>query len=357
MLHSGPAVDTPPTQQAQAPLLVRALRKEPVERPPVWFMRQAGRSLPEYRELRAGKTLMETCLNPAEAAEVTLQPVRRHGVDAAILFSDIVTPLHAIGVGVEIKAGVGPVIDDPIRSRADLARLRDFAPADDMPELAETVKLVVAELGIETPLIGFSGAPFTLASYLVEGGPSKQQSLTKAMMLGEPDLFRALLERLAAIGVQSLTAQVAAGAQVVQVFDSWIGTLSRAHYREHILPVMQQMMEDLGSLGVPRTIFGVGTGHLLDLLAETGADCVGVDWRIDLSDARELVPQRCALQGNLDPAALLAGSDVLRNETLRVLGSAPATGYVFNLGHGVLPQTPPQAPGEIVRTVKEAAAQ
>ncbi len=353
MLDSESVAEAQQSPETPTPLLVRALRHEPVERTPVWFMRQAGRSLPEYRELRAGKTLMETCLRPEEAAEVTLQPVRRHGVDAAILFSDIVTPLHAIGVGVEIKAGVGPVIDDPIRTQGDLARLRDFEPAADMPELAETVRLVCAELGPDTPLIGFSGAPFTLASYLVEGGPSKQQSLTKAMMLGEPQLFRALLERLAAIGVQSLRAQVEAGAQVVQVFDSWIGTLSRAQYREHILPVMTAMMEQLGELGVPRTVFGVGTGHLLDLLAETGADCVGVDWRIDLRDAREVVPGRCALQGNLDPAVLLAGDDVLRAETIRVLKSAPATGYVFNLGHGVLPQTPPEAPGAVVRIVKE----
>jgi uroporphyrinogen decarboxylase len=335
-----------------APLLVRALRREPVERTPVWFMRQAGRSLPEYLEVRKQGTLLEMCFRPDLAAEVTLQPVRRHGVDAAILFSDIVTPLAAIGFGVEVKAGVGPVVAEPIRTHADLTRLRDFEPDVDMPQLAETIKIICAELGPQTPLIGFVGAPFTLASYLVEGGPSKQQSLTKAMMLSDPALFDALLRRLAAIAIASLKAQVAAGAQVVQIFDSWIGTLSRAQYRQYILPVMQDLFAELAALGVPRTIFGVGTGHLLDLLAETGADCVGIDWRIDLRDARELVPGRCALQGNLDPSVMLAPDAVIEAEVRRVIDSAPNTGYVFNLGHGVLPETPPEVPGRIVDLVR-----
>lgn len=338
---------------SHAPLLVRALRREPVERTPVWFMRQAGRSLPEYKEVRKQGSLLEICYRPELAAEVTLQPVRRHGVDAAILFSDIVTPLHAIGVGVEVRAGVGPVVEQPFRSKDDLARLRDFEPAVDMPALAETIKLITAELGTQTPLIGFCGAPFTLASYLVEGGPSKQQSLTKAMMLSDPQLFDALLRRLAAIAVQSLRAQVAAGAQAVQVFDSWIGTMSRAQYREYILPVMRDLMAELADLGVPRIVFGVGTGHLLDLLAETGADCVGVDWRIDLADARKIVPERCALQGNLDPAVMLAPDAVIEAEVRRVVASAPPVGHVFNLGHGVLPETDPEVPGRIVRLVHE----
>jgi uroporphyrinogen decarboxylase len=337
-----------------APLLVRALRSEPVERTPVWMMRQAGRSLPEYKEVRKQGSLLEICFRPELAAEVTLQPVRRHGVDAAILFSDIVTPLAAIGFGVEVKAGVGPVVADPIRTHADLARLRDFNPSVDMPALAETIKIICAELGPQgIPLIGFVGAPFTLASYLVEGGPSKQQSLTKAMMLGEPELFQALLRRLAAITIASLREQVAAGAQVVQIFDSWIGTLSREQYRAHILPVMQEMFTELESLGVPRTIFGVGTGHLLDLLAETGADCVGIDWRIDLRDARAIVPERCAIQGNLDPAVMLAPDAVIESEVRRVVESAPKVGHVFNLGHGVLPETPPEVPGRVVELVRQ----
>ena len=323
----------------------------------MWFMRQAGRSLPEYKEVRKQGSLLEICFRPELAAEVTLQPVRRHGVDAAILFSDIVTPLAAIGFGVEVKAGVGPVVADPIRAKSDLARLRDFEPDVDMPALAETIKIICAELAPQgIPLIGFVGAPFTLASYLVEGGPSKQQSLTKAMMWSDPELFDALLRRLSAIAIASLRAQVAAGAQVVQIFDSWIGTLSRDQYRRFILPVMQDMFAELESLGVPRTIFGVGTGHLLDLLAETGADCVGIDWRIDLRDARGIVPDRCAIQGNLDPAVMLAPSSVIEAEVLRVLESAPDQGYVFNLGHGVLPETNPDVPGEIVRLVHERTA-
>ncbi len=340
-----------------APLLVRALRGEAVERTPVWFMRQAGRSLPEYKEVRKQGSLLEICHRPELAAEVTLQPVRRHGVDAAILFSDIVTPLDAIGFGVEVRAGVGPVVADPIRSHADLARLRDFEPDVDMPALRQTIELIVEELGPQgIPLIGFAGAPFTLASYLVEGGPSKQQSLTKALMLEDPALFDALLRRLSAIAVASLTTQVEAGAQVVQVFDSWIGTLSRHQYERFVLPVMKDLFTELKALGVPRTIFGVGTGHLLDLLADTGADCVGIDWRIDLRDARAIVPERCSLQGNLDPSVMLAPSDVIEAEVLRVLESAPARGHVFNLGHGVLPETPPEVPGEIVRLVHEHTA-
>lgn len=337
-----------------APLLLRALRREPVERTPVWFMRQAGRSLPEYKEVRKAGSLLEICHRPELAAEITLQPVRRHGVDAAILFSDIVTPIHAIGVGVEIRPGVGPVVEQPFRTRADLDRLRDFEPPVDMPALAETIKLIDAELRPQgIPLIGFCGAPFTVASYLVEGGPSKQQSLTKAMMLGDPELFRDLLTRLSRIAVQSLREQVRAGAQAVQVFDSWIGTLTRAQYRTHILPVMQELFTELEDLGVPRTIFGVGTGHLLDLLAETGADCVGIDWRIDLTDARRIVPERCAIQGNLDPAVLLAPDHVIEEEVRRVVQAAPLTGHVFNLGHGVLPETPPEVPGRVVQLVRE----
>ncbi|MDQ8047022.1 MAG: uroporphyrinogen decarboxylase [Patulibacter sp.] len=342
---------------SSAPLLVRALRGEPVERTPVWFMRQAGRSLPEYRELRQSGSLLELCRQPELAAEVTLQPVRRHGVDAAILFSDIVTPLDAIDFGVEIKPGIGPVVAQPVRDKADLARLRDFDPDVDMPALRATIEAIVAELGPQgIPLIGFAGAPFTLASYLVEGGPSKQQSLTKAMMLADPALFDALLRRLSAIAVASLRTQVDAGAQVVQVFDSWIGTLSRSQYERFVLPVMQDLFTELAELGVPRTIFGVGTGHLLDLLAQTGADCVGIDWRIDLRDARKLVPDGKALQGNLDPAVMLAPREVIEAEVLRVLAEAPDRGYVFNLGHGVLPETPPEVPGEIVRLVREHSA-
>lgn len=345
-MSGAPPSATPATIAAP---LVRAYRGEPVDRVPVWFMRQAGRSLPEYRELRKGRTLLEMCRSPELAAEVTLQPVRRHGVDAAILFSDIVVPLEAIGVGVEIRPGVGPVIERPFRAAADLERLRPFEPDADAPYVAETVRLLCAELPV--PLIGFAGGPFTLASYLVEGGPSKGQARTKTLMLSDPALWSALLERLADIAIASLRAQVAAGAQAVQVFDSWIGSLAPEHYERHVLPAAQRVFAGIADLGVPRVYFGVGTGHLLHLMARTGADVVGVDWRVPLDEAARRTGPGVALQGNLDPTVLLAPWEVVEAHVLDVLARAPEAGYVFNLGHGVLPETPPDVPGRVVELV------
>jgi uroporphyrinogen decarboxylase len=335
------------------PLLVRALRGEAVERPPVWFMRQAGRSLPEYRALRDGRTLLELAFCPELVAEVTLQPVRRHGVDAAILFSDIVVPLAAVGVELEIRPGVGPVIAMPIRTAADVRRLRPLAPDEDLREVGEAVCLLCAELDV--PLIGFAGGPFTLASYLIEGGPSKAQARTKAMMLGQPALFRELLDRLAAIAAASLRAQVRAGAAAVQVFDSWIGSLSRAQYERHVAPSTRALFAELTDLGVPAVLFGVGTGHLLEAMAGTGPDALGLDWRTPVSEARRRLGPDIALQGNLDPAALLAPWPAVEAEARAVLTDAPAAGYVFNLGHGVLPDTPADVPGRIVELVHERA--
>ena len=321
------------------PLLVRAMRGEAVERTPVWFMRQAGRSLPEYRALRKAGGLLEMCHDPETAAEVTMQPVRRHGVDAAILFSDIVFPLHAIGVGVEIRPGVGPVIDRPVRTRADLARLRPFVPGEDAPEVSETVRLVCA--GTSVPVIGFAGAPFTVASYLIEGGPSKAQARTRALMFAEPVLWRDLAERLGDMAVASLTAQVQAGASAVQLFDSWAGSLAAGPYEEHVLPVMRSIVERLRPLGVPIVSFALGGGHLLELLAAAGPDVVGVDWRTPLDTARARIGDGFALQGNLDPAACLASWEVTAAQADAVLARAPAQGHVFNLGHGVFPETDP----------------
>jgi uroporphyrinogen decarboxylase len=338
---------------AEAPLLVRALRGEPVERPPVWFMRQAGRSLPEYRALRKGRTLLELARTPELTAEVTLQPVRRHGVDAAILFSDIVVPLAGVGVDLEIRPGVGPVIAAPIRTAADVRRLRPLEPDEDLPEVAEAVRLLCSELTV--PLIGFAGGPFTLASYLIEGGPSKAQAKTKAMMLGQPALFRDLLDRLAAIAAASQRAQVRAGAAAVQVFESWIGSLSRAQYERHVAPATRALFQELGDLGVPRVLFGVGTGHLLEAMADTGPDALGLDWRTPMSEARRRLGPDIALQGNLDPAALLAPWPSVDAEARAALADAPDTGYVFNLGHGVLPETPPDVPGRLVDLVHEHA--
>jgi uroporphyrinogen decarboxylase len=348
------ASSAPPAAAAtEQSLLVRALRGEPVERVPVWFMRQAGRSLPEYRELRRGRTLMELARTPELAAEVTLQPVRRHGVDAAILFSDIVVPLAATGVDVEIRPGVGPVVAQPVRSAADVRRLRPLQPGEDLPELAGTVRLLCSEL--EVPLIGFAGGPFTLASYLVEGGPSKAQARTKALMLSDPPLFHELLSRLAGIAAAALRAQVRAGAAAIQVFDSWIGSLSREQYERHVAPVTRRLFAELADLGVPRIAFGIGTGHLLEAIAATGPDAMGIDWRTPLDEARRRLGPEMPLQGNLDPTALLAPWSVLRAETAAVLAQAPARGYVFNLGHGVLPDTPAEVPGRLVELVHDQA--
>jgi uroporphyrinogen decarboxylase len=349
-----PASSAPPAAAVTAQsLLVRALRGEPVERVPVWFMRQAGRSLPEYRGLRRGRTLMELARIPELAAEVTLQPVRRHGVDAAILFSDIVVPLAATGIDVEIRPGVGPVVAQPVRSVADVRRLRPLQPAVDLPELAETVRLLCSQLDV--PLIGFAGGPFTLASYLVEGGPSKTHARTKALMLSDPPLFHELLSRLAGIAAAALRAQVQAGAAAIQVFDSWVGSLSREQYEHHVAPVTRSLFAELADLGVPRIAFGLGTGHLLEAIAATGPDAIGLDWRTPLAQARRRLGPAIALQGNLDPTTLLAPWSVLRREASAVLWQAPPRGYVFNLGHGVLPDTPAEVPGRLVELVHRHA--
>ncbi|HUA11316.1 MAG TPA: uroporphyrinogen decarboxylase [Solirubrobacteraceae bacterium] len=333
-----------------APLLLRALRGEAVERPPVWFMRQAGRSLPEYREVRRGASLMQITHSPELTAKVTLQPVERHGVDAAILFSDIVTPLEAIGIDIEIRPGVGPVIESPVRSAADVARLRPFEPDIDAPWLGEAVRLTCAQL--EVPLIGFAGAPFTIASYLVEGGPSKSMGRTKALMRSDPGLWRDLLSRLADIAVSSLTAQVAAGASAVQVFDSWVGALSLRDYEDSVLPVVAEMFARLRRLEVPRVHFGLGTGHLLDAIASYEPDAIGLDWRTPLADARRRLPATVGLQGNLDPAVCLCPAAVLEAETRRVLAEAPRERYVFNLGHGVPPDADPASITHIAELVR-----
>src|SRR5579871_5709437 len=323
-----------------------ACRRQPAAVTPVWFMRQAGRSLPEFRALRERYSFFELLASPELTAEVTMQPVRRLGVDAAILFSDIVAPLAAIGVDVQISSGVGPVFAEPFRSRADLARVRPLEAASDMAAMLEAVKILVAELDV--PLIGFAGAPFTIASYFIEGGPSRDYERTKALMLGEPDLWADLLDRLADLTVASLRAQVSAGAAAVQVFDSWAGVLSPAHYRRAVLPAATKVFTALADLGVPRIHFGVTTGELLGLLAAAGADVVGVDWRVPLDDAWARVGDR-GVQGNLDPAVLGAPWEVVAHEADDVLDAAAGRpGHVFNLGHGVLPGTDPDVLARLV---------
>src|SRR5580698_5833574 len=280
-------------------------------------MRQAGRALPEYRALRTGKKMLDACATPDLITEITLQPVRRYGVDAAIFFSDIVVPLRAIGVGIDIKQGVGPVVDKPIRSQADVARLRPLEPGD-IPYVTEAVASLIPELK-EIPLIGFAGGPFTLASYLVDGGPSKNYEITKSLMYGEPALWTELMSRLADITIGFLQAQVAAGASAVQLFDSWAGSLSLDDYRKSVLPHSKRIFEALAGTGVPRIHFGVGTGELLGVMGAAGADVVGVDWRVPLDDAVSRVEPGKALQGNLDPAILLAPWDVIESRALEVL--------------------------------------
>jgi uroporphyrinogen decarboxylase len=319
---------------------LQACRREPVSRTPVWYMRQAGRSLPEYHRVRERISMLESCTRPELITEITLQPLRRYDVDAAILYSDIVVPLRAVGIDVDIKAGIGPVVGTPVRTAADLGRLRAIEP-DDVPYVTEAVRTLVAELD-DRPLIGFAGGPFTLASYLVEGGPSKNQDQTKALMYGDPELWHALLGRLADIIISFLQIQVAAGAAAIQLFDSWVGAVGPGDYRDAILPHTSRIFAALGPAGVPRIHFGVGTGELLGLMGEAGADVVGVDWRVPLDEAVRRVGPGKALQGNLDPAILFAPWPVIEQRATDVVARGrTAEGYVFNLGHGVLPHTDP----------------
>jgi uroporphyrinogen decarboxylase len=331
---------------------LQACRCRPADRVPVWFMRQAGRSLPEYRALRGNGSVLEAIAHPEVAAELTLQPVRRYGVDAAILFSDIVVPVASIGFGVDVVPGVGPVVEETFSGPADLARIRALEPDNDIPYVLDTVRLVVQELDV--PLIGFAGGPFTVASYLVEGGPSRTYTRTKTLMHTDPPTWHRLVASLADLALVSLRAQVQAGASAVQLFDSWIGALSPEDYRELVLPATRRVFAGLADLDVPRIHFGVGTGELLPLMADAGADVVGVDWRVPLDAARRRVGPGRAIQGNLDPASCLAPWDVVAPQARRVLAEAgDRPGHVFNLGHGVLPETDPDVLHRIVDLVHE----
>jgi len=337
-----------------SPYLAAARGRKP-SRVPVWFMRQAGRSLPEYRALRAKNTMMQACFDAELITEITLQPIRRHGVDAAILFSDIVVPLRAAGIELDIVPDVGPVIDHPVRTLADVNAIKPLEPQQVAP-VADAVTNLVSELG-DVPLIGFAGAPFTLASYLVEGGPSRNHERTKAMMLGESDTWHALMTALTDVTIAFLQTQLAAGVDAIQLFDSWAGTLSLADYRTYVLPHSSRVFESLSDEGVPMTHFGVGTAELLGAMGEAGASVVGVDWRTSLTDAAARVAPGTVLQGNLDPVVLLAGWPVVERaartvvEDARRAIDAGAAGHIFNLGHGVLPGTDPDVITELVALV------
>ncbi|WP_099022808.1 uroporphyrinogen decarboxylase [Mycolicibacterium palauense] len=342
----------------ESPYLAAASGRKP-SRTPVWFMRQAGRSLPEYRALRAQHRMLEACFDAELVCEITLQPVRRHKVDAAILFSDIVVPLRGAGIDLDIVPDVGPVIAEPVRTAGDVAALPRLQPEQVAP-VARAVQLLVAELG-DVPLIGFAGAPFTLASYLVEGGPSKHHERTKALMLGDPQTWHALMSALTDITIAFLKVQVDAGVDAIQVFDSWAGTLSLADYRASVLPHSERVFAELAQAGIPMTHFGVGTAELLGAMSEAlgpaPARVVGVDWRTALSDAATRVLPGTALQGNLDPVVLFAGWEVIERSARAVVEDgrraldAGAAGHVFNLGHGVLPGTDPDLVTELVTLV------
>jgi uroporphyrinogen decarboxylase len=332
------------------PALIRAFRGERPETTPVWFMRQAGRSLPEYRELRVGTDMLDACLNPGLASEITLQPVRRHGVDAAIFFSDIVIPVKLAGVDVRIVAGRGPVLEQPVRTPADVAALPPLDPAALAP-IREAVSATVAQLGA-TPLIGFAGAPYTLASYLVEGGPSKEQLKTRALMHSDPETWAALLSWCAEITGAFLAAQLEAGASAGQLFDSWAGSLSLADYTRSVAPFSARALEPARELGVPLVHFGVGTGELLAAMRGLGVDVMGVDWRIPLDEAARRVGPDVTIQGNIDPALLAAPWPVLEAHIVDVLERGrSARAHVVNLGHGVPPDTDPTVLTRIVELV------
>jgi len=345
-----------PAADHLAPALVRAARREIVDRRPVWFMRQAGRSLPEYRKIRESYDLFTICQNPELCAEVTLQPVRRLGVDGAVLFADIMLPV-AFGLGVELQLvdGVGPVVDHPIRSQADVDRLQTRPAGEAVPFVLETIKLLRRELEPSVAVIGFSGAPFTLAGYLIEGKPSRDFLLTKTVMHGQPSVWDALMKRLSRLVLEYLLAQIDAGAQLVQLFDSWVGCLSPADYRRYVLPHVAGIFAGLQRAAAPSIHFGTGTAGILSLMREAGGDVIGVDWRVDLGEAWRTIGYDRGIQGNLDPAVLLAPWPVIEDGARRVIEAAGGRpGHIFNLGHGVLPASPVEYLQRLVEFVHAA---
>jgi uroporphyrinogen decarboxylase len=333
---------------------LRACRREPVDCTPVWFMRQAGRYLPEYQEVRAGHSILEVCKTPQLAVEVTLQPVRRFAVDAAIIFADILLPLEPMGLSLEFAAGEGPVIANPLRSAVDVAALQPMRP-DDLGFVLESIRAARAALDGQVPLIGFAGAPFTLASYAVEGGGSRNYIETKRLMYGQPEAWHDLMGRLADAVAQFLLAQVAAGAQAVQLFDSWVGALSPDDYVEYAYPYTQRIFAALADSGVPRIHFGTGAATLLPLMAKAGCDVIGIDWRTPLDDGWAAAGADVAVQGNLDPVVLFAPEHEIERRVLDIVKRADGRpGHIFNLGHGILPATPPEAVGFVADLVHRA---
>jgi uroporphyrinogen decarboxylase len=341
----------------QTARLLRAARGQPVDTTPVWFMRQAGRYLPEYRAIRDRYSLLEICARPEVAAEVTMQPVTRLGVDAAILFADILLPLVPMGLRLEFQAGEGPVIHNPVRSAADVDGLSPVEPRESLASVLDTVRLVRAALPEGVPLIGFAGAPFTMASYAIEGGSSRHFIETKRFMYSQPEAWHRLLSRLSDVVADYLMAQIEAGAQAIQLFDSWVGALAASEYQEYVLPHTRRILERIDRLGVPAIHFGVGTQPLLELMAEAGGDVIGLDWRVPLEEGWRRLGPDAAVQGNLDPTALFAPLPILTRKVRSILEQAAGRpGHIFNLGHGILPGTPVDNVRAVVDLVHEYSA-
>lgn len=346
----------PPLERStHVPLLVRAARREPVERTPVWLMRQAGRILPEYRALRERWSLLEISRQPELALQVTLQPLARMPLDAAILFADIMTPLHGAGVALDIVEGVGPVIAAPVRDASGVRALRALEPDADVPYVLDALRALRTELDPRVALIGFAGAPFTLASYLIEGRPTRTFTKTKTMMYASPALWSELMQRLADLTIAYLRAQLDAGADAVQLFDSWVGALSPADYEAHVSPYTRRIFAALRSVSdAPLIHFGVGTATLLDVMRNDGASVIGLDWRVPLDEGWARVGHDLAVQGNLDPVVLLATKPVIERQAMDVLARADGrSGHIFNLGHGILPDTPLENAMHLVHVVRE----
>ncbi len=335
------------------PRLVAACRRRPVDYTPAWFMRQAGRSLPEYRAVREKHTLLEICAVPELTAEVTLQPIRRFGMDGAIIFADILLPLVPMGIDLTFVPDVGPSIANPIRTSDDVAALRPVDPREALAPTLAALGLVRAELPADTALIGFAGAPFTLASYLIEGGPTRNFIKTKSFMYHEPETFRVLMEKLVTVTIAYMTAQADAGAQVLQLFDSWVGYLGPEDYRRYIKPHSAAIFEALSDLDRPTIHFGVGTGELLEDISEAGGDVIGLDWRVPLDEGWARVGEGKGVQGNLDPAVLYGPHDFIRERVQQILKRANGRpGHVFNLGHGVNPTTPIDSISVVLDTLR-----
>jgi len=336
---------------------MRAARRAAVERTPVWFMRQAGRVLPEYRAIRERMTLLEICQHPELCTEVTLQPIQRFEMDAAILFADLMHPLVGVGIDLELVEHVGPVIAEPIRNDADVARIRSLDTARDLPYVLESIRLIKRALAGKIPLIGFVGAPFTLASYLVEGRPSRDFLKTKQLMYSRPDVWASLMSRLSDVIVSFAKSQVEAGVDVLQVFDSWIGCVSPMDYERFVRTTVRRIFEQLAPLGVPMIHFGVNTAMLLPQMRDDGGTIIGADWRIPLDDAWKTIGYEKGIQGNLDPAVLLAPRGVIDDAVKNVLARAEGrAGHIFNLGHGLHPTTPLEGVQRAVEAVREFSA-